>query len=79
MATAHKKNYIPAPHSFKKSLFLIFFFFFLLQNCACIQEELKGFTAVVDTGQPWEMWKLKSRGDASGQVNGDYVPPSNCK
>ncbi len=71
-----QKHYIPAPqHSFSLS----FCFFFLLQDCACVQEELKGFTAAVGTGWPWEMWKLKSRGDTSGQVNGDYVPPSNCK
>ncbi len=71
----HTKTLHSSPTTLFQSLFL---FFFLLQDCACVQE-LKGFTAAVGTGWPWEMWKLKSRGDTSGQVNGDYVPPSNCK
>ncbi len=72
----HTKTLHSSPTTLFQSLFL---FFFLLQDCACVQEELKGFTAAVGTGWPWEMWKLKSRGNTSGQVNGDYVPPSNCK
>ncbi len=66
MATA-QKNQIPSRNTLSVSLSDF------TSGCACVQEELKGFTAAVGTGRAWEMWKLKSGVMQSGQVNGDYV------